>query len=175
MWAPSVDTADVVAIAIAVLATATDLRNRRIPNALTLSGALAGLIYSVVTAGGEGATSSLQGWVVGLLIWLPIYALGGMGAGDVKLLACLGAWLGPSAVLWVAIYATLAGGALAVLVALRHDYLRTAYDNIWLLLTTWRVTGIGRVDTMTLESARGPRLAYAVPVLAGVLLAACLR
>jgi prepilin peptidase CpaA len=175
MWAVLATPADAAALAIAVIATATDLRHRRIPNALTLAGALAGLIYSVATAGGSGAVTSLEGWGVGLLLWLPIYALGGMGAGDVKLLACVGAWLGPGAVLRVAIYASIAGGALAVAVALRHRYLRTAYQNVWVLLATWRVSGITPIDTVTLENSKGPRLAYAVPILAGTAVAVYLR
>lgn len=172
MWPTPADTAVLV---IAIAATLTDLRHRRIPNALTLAGALAGLIYWTSVSGGAGAWTSLQGWALGLALWLPFYALRGMGAGDVKLLACVGAWLGPLAVLQVGIYASVAGGVLALLVALRHRYLRTAVQNVSMLLTTWRVSGIRPIDTITLEGSRGPRLAYAVPVLAGVILAVYLR
>jgi prepilin peptidase CpaA len=175
MWAPPAFSAEVAAFGIAVTATVTDLHSRRIPNALTLTGAVAGLIYSVATGGGPGATASLEGWALGLLLWLPIYALGGMGAGDVKLLACVGAWVGPGAILYVAIYASIAGGLLALIVAARHRYLRTAYENVWVLLTTWRINGIGPIDTVTLEGSHGPRLAYAVPILAGTVIAAYLQ
>jgi prepilin peptidase CpaA len=175
MWADLASPADAAALSIALIATASDLRHRRIPNTLTLIGAVAGLIYSAATGAGSGATTSLQGWALGLLIWLPIYALGGMGAGDVKLLACVGAWLGPGAVVRVAIYASIAGGALALAVALRHRYLRTAYQNVWVLLATWRVQGFTPIDQVTLESSRGPRLAYAVAIFAGTAAAVYLR
>jgi prepilin peptidase CpaA len=175
MWLPPATNPDVCVFAITLVATITDLRWRRIPNALTFSGALLGLIYSVLVHGGPGAIGSVEGWALGLALWLPFYALGGMGAGDVKLLACVGAWIGPAGVIGVAIYASLAGGALALLVALRHRYLRRAIDNIWVLLVTWRALGIRPIDSVTLESSQGPRLAYAIPTLAGTVLAMYMR
>ena len=176
MWLPPATTnSDACVFAITVVAAITDLRCRRIPNALTFTGALLGLIFSVVAYGGAGALSSVEGWALGLALWLPFYALGGMGAGDVKLLACVGAWVGPEAVIGVAIHASLAGGAFALLVALRHGYLRRAIENIWVLLVTWRALGIGPIDSVTLESSKGPRLAYAIPTLAGTLVAMYMR
>jgi prepilin peptidase CpaA len=89
--------------------------------------------------------------------------------------AALGAWLGPSQVVWVAIYAAMAGGVLAVAVSLARGYAATLFRNIWLLLTHWRVGGIRRFDALTLEHSRGPRLAYAVPIAVGVLCSFWLR
>jgi prepilin peptidase CpaA len=171
MWVSPVPPEQLTVFAIAVVACMTDLRRRRIPNILTLGGAVAGLVFSVVTAGGNGAITSLEGWALGLVLWLPFYALRGMGAGDVKLLACVGAWVGPAAVLHVAIYASIAGAVLALVVAARHRYLRTAVRNVWVLFATWRVSGIRPIDAMTLESSTSPRLAYALPVLTGLVLA----
>ena len=175
MWLPPATPSDLCVFTITLFATVTDLRCRRIPNALTFTGALLGLIYSVVAYGGAGALSSLEGWALGLALWLPFYALGGMGAGDVKLLACVGAWMGPAGVVRVAIYASIAGGALALLVAFRHRYLRRAFENIWVLLVTWGALGVRPIDAVTLESSKGPRLAYAIPTLAGTLVAMYLR
>jgi prepilin peptidase CpaA len=175
MWTDLASASDAVALGITLLATATDLRHRRIPNVLTLGGALLGVLFSFYTQGATGGIDALQGWGLGLVLWLPIYALGGMGAGDVKLLACVGAWLGPGAVLRVAVCASIAGGVLAVGVALRHRYLRKAYHNVWMLLTTWRVSGIAPIEAMTLDGSNGPRLAYAVPILAGTVAAVYLR
>jgi prepilin peptidase CpaA len=175
MWLPPATSSDVCVFAITLVATITDLRCRRIPNALTFSGALLGFLYSLVAHGGAGALGSVEGWALGLALWLPFYALGGMGAGDVKLLACVGAWVGPAGVIGVAIYASIAGGVLALLVALRHRYLRRAIENVWVLLVTWRAFGVQRIDAVTLESSKGPRLAYAIPTLAGLLAAMYLR
>ena len=175
MWLPPATPSDLGVFAITLLAAVTDLRCRRIPNTLTFTGALLGFIYSVTINGGAGALTSIAGWALGLALFLPFYALGGMGAGDVKLLACLGAWMGPAGVIRVAIYAAIAGGAFALLVALRHRYLRRAFENIWVLLVTWRTLGIRPIDPVTLESSKGPRLAYAIPMLAGTVAAMYLR
>ena len=56
--------------------------------------------------------------MVGLLLFLPLFALRAMGGGDVKLLAAFGAWLGPVLVFWVAVYGAIAGGVLALLLVL---------------------------------------------------------
>jgi prepilin peptidase CpaA len=175
MWLPPAAASDLCVFSITLIASVTDLRCRRIPNALTFTGALLGFIYSVTTLGSAGALASVEGWALGLALWLPFYALGGMGAGDVKLLACVGAWMGPAGVVRVAIYASLAGGALALLVAVRHRYLRRAVENIWVLLVSWSAIGIRPIDSVTLEGSNGPRLAYAIPTLGGALVAMYLR
>ena len=86
-----------VTIVLVVIAAGWDLATRRIPNVLTFGAALAGFFVHGYIAGWSGAESSLAGWAVGVLFFFPMFALGGMGAGDVKLLAAVGAWLGPSA------------------------------------------------------------------------------
>jgi prepilin peptidase CpaA len=164
-----------VALIVCGVACLTDIRTRRIPNALTLTAAVAALAYHVAITGWSGGLHALAGLGLGLVLFFPFFALGGMGAGDVKLLAALGAWLGPSQVVWVAIYAAIAGGVLAVAVSLARGYAATLFRNIWLLLTHWRVGGIRRFDALTLEHSRGPRLAYAVPIAVGVLCSFWLR
>lgn len=104
------------------------------------------------------------GWLAGALVFFPLFALGGMGAGDVKLLAALGAWLGPIPVLWIALYSSLAGGVLGLVVAASRGYLRTAFTNIWMLFRYWWVAGVGPAPGLTLDSSSSPRLAYAVPI-----------
>src|SRR4029453_18625043 len=101
-------------IVIAATACAFDLRTRRIPNSLTFAAALAALLFHRVTGGCDGAMTPAGEWVVGLFLFLPFFALRGMGGGDVKLLAALGAWLGPQQVLWLAIYTGIAGGVMGV-------------------------------------------------------------
>lgn len=159
-----------VAVAVALVACVTDLRSRRIPNLLTFSAAVAGLGYHAL-AGWSALAGSLGGLVLGLLLFLPIYLLRGMGAGDVKLLGALGAWLSPASIAWVAAYASIAGGVFAIVVALGSGYLRPMFANVRLLLTHWRVSGVKPLDGLTLERGKGPRLAYAVPIAAGLLCA----
>ena len=155
-----------VALSVAVTAVISDLATRRIPNLLTFGAALAVVAHGFATADGPGM--SLAGWLLGVAFFFPVFALGGMGAGDLKLLGALGAWLGPAAAAWVALYSGVAGGVMAVLVAVFSGYLTKALTNIWSLLMYWRVAGVRPAPELMLASQQGPRLAYAVPVLAGL-------
>jgi prepilin peptidase CpaA len=125
--------------------------------------------------GWSAAGWSVVGCLLGALLFFPMFALRGMGAGDVKLLAAVGAWLGPSQVAMAALATSIAGGVIALAVALGHGYLKTASRNLWLLLTSWRVIGVRPVDELTLEGARGPRIAYALPIAIGTLVTLWLK
>jgi prepilin peptidase CpaA len=166
---------DVVVLAVSVIAASIDVFTRRISNWLTLGGAVAAIVYAGSVDGGHGLLVGVTGWLAGLALFLPMFVLGGMGAGDVKLLACLGAWLGPRQVFWVALYASIAGGLLAVVVALSRGYLRRAFANVWLLLAHWRVSGIRPVPELTLAAGKSPRLPYALPMLVGTVAALWFR
>jgi prepilin peptidase CpaA len=93
----------------------------------------------------------------------------------VKLLAALGSFVGPLTAVWVALFTSIAGGGMALCVALYSGYLRTAFVNLWCVVMYWRLEGPRPVPEMTLATNRGPRLAYAVPVLAGLMLTLWLR
>jgi prepilin peptidase CpaA len=82
-------------LAILVVATFSDLRSRRIPNALSLGGAAIALLINAVHFGPAGAALSALGWALCLACFLPLYITGGTAAGDVKLMAMVGAFLGP--------------------------------------------------------------------------------
>jgi prepilin peptidase CpaA len=113
-------TADVIARAAIVvvlsLAAASDLRTRRIPNWLTFGGALIGLGFNVLFDRLAGGLSSLEGWVLGVALFALPFSFGQLGAGDVKLLAAVGAWGGPHLVLLTALAGALVGAALALAV-----------------------------------------------------------
>jgi len=162
-----------VAIGISVIGCVTDVRSRRIPNVLTFGAAIAGVMFH--SARGAGALFSVAGLVVGGAAFIIPFALGGLGAGDIKLLAALGAWLGPRDTVWLALYTGISGGVLAIVVAACYGYLRQALSNVWLLLAHWCVSGIRPVHEISLEGSSGPRLAYAVPILAGLVLTIWLR
>jgi prepilin peptidase CpaA len=157
-----------VALGVAVIAVVSDMATRRIPNPLTFGAALVAVAAHGYAAGWTGVGLSLAGWLLGVAFFFPVFALGGMGAGDLKLLGALGAWLGPAAVVWVALYSGVAGGVMAVFVAALSGYLTKALTNIWGLLMYWRVAGVRPAPGLMLSSQQGPRLAYAVPVLAGL-------
>ncbi|MEQ1897737.1 MAG: prepilin peptidase [Vicinamibacterales bacterium] len=165
----------IAALAVASAACATDIRNRRIPNILTFGAAAAAVAYGALTGGAGGVATAGAGWLAGTLIFLPFFLLRGMGAGDVKLLAALGAWLGPGAVLVIALYTSIAGGVMALGVALGRGYLRTALANITGLLRFWSVAGLRPAEGLTLETSTSPKLPYAIPLLAGTVASLWLR
>jgi len=164
-----------VALAVAAAAAVSDLRTRRIPNFLTFGAAIAGLAYHLAIAGIGGLGQSAAGWFVGAAVFIVPFALRGLGGGDVKLLAALGAWVGPWDVLWLALYAGIAGGVMAVFVALGTGYLQRALHNIWMLLLHWRVAGLRALPELTLETSSAPKLAYAIPIFAGLVAGIWLR
>jgi prepilin peptidase CpaA len=161
----------IVVLIICAAACFCDLRTRRIPNALTFGAAAIAFVYAAAVDGVAGLGMSAAGWATGLVIFLPVYFLRGLGAGDVKFLACLGAWLGPSLALRSGLYAAIAGGAMALIVAFASGYLRTAVDNLYLLVTHFRVAGVRPHPELTLEGGKGPRLPYALPIAAGTVVA----
>ena len=167
--------AQIAAGSLVLLACIPDLRTRRIPNALTFGAAAVALAFHAATGGLPGLGMSVGGWLLGVALFLPMFALRGMGAGDVKLLAAVGAWLGPDQVIQVALITAIAGGVLALITAVRYGYLRTAVRNIYALLMYWRISGVRPMNEVTLMGSRGPRLAYAVPIAAGTLVTLWLK
>jgi prepilin peptidase CpaA len=164
-------TSTLCALAVGCAACVTDIQSRRIPNWLTFGAAAVALVFHAATRGGNGLLFAMAGWFLGALIMFVPFALRGLGGGDVKLMAALGAWLGPASAIWLALYAGVAGFVMSVVVAAYYGYLRTALRNIWFLLQHWMVNGIRPLDDVSLEGSSGPRLAYALPIFAGLVVA----
>jgi prepilin peptidase CpaA len=99
---------------VAVIAAISDLRWRRIPNALTLPAVILGISLHTLRSGWEGLAFSLWGMAIGGSVLLFFYILGGMGAGDVKLMAGIGALAGTRLVLSVLVLTAIAGGIMAI-------------------------------------------------------------
>jgi prepilin peptidase CpaA len=157
-----------VALAVAGIACATDLRTSRIPNWLTFSAMAAGVLYHGLAPSGAGFPASGLGLLAGVFVFFPFFALGALGAGDVKLMAALGTWLGWLPVVYVALYGAIAGGVLAVIVSMWHGYLRKALSNLKALLMHWWVSGVRPLPELTLDGGTGLRLPYALPIMAGL-------
>ncbi len=132
-------------LAIAVWIAWGDLRTYRIPNYLTFGTAVAGLLFQVFCYGLSGLGSGLLGLLVGFFLLFPVYALGGLGAGDVKALAGLGAWLGPWLTFMLFCYMAVAGGLMALAVLIYKGLLWTKLRQGWQYLLSWilfRPTGV---------------------------------
>jgi prepilin peptidase CpaA len=111
-------------VIVLAVATFTDLRSRRIPNWLVLPFLPLGIAVSAWFHGWHGVLQSLEGAGLGVLIYGILYLKFGMGAGDVKLCAAIGAWIGPSQFLLAAVFNTLAGG-LGILVWMLFKWIQT--------------------------------------------------
>ena len=157
----------------AALSCLWDVRERRIPNALTFGSAAAALAVHALGGGGAAAATAVAGWTVGLLLFVPWFAAGGMGAGDVKLLAAFGAWLGPLEILWAALFAMAAGGVVALAAAILRGQARRTLTDTWLLAMALRL-GAGEGHARHARERSGG-IAYALPVAAGVGLTLWLR
>jgi prepilin peptidase CpaA len=117
----------VAAIAASGLLSAViDLRTRRVPNWLTYGTAGLGLVLALFGVGGLTVGGAVAGWAVGLLVMLPGYLIAKTGAGDVKLVAGVGTLLGPRLTLMAFVYTAMAGGLLAIIVAIRRRRLRAS-------------------------------------------------
>lgn len=111
-----------------------DLKTRRIPNYLTFGAALIGLAYGLIFGGWTGLADSFLGLLLGFSLLLLPYLWGGMGAGDVKALAALGAWLGPKLTFFLFCYMGIAGGVIALTVLWWKGLLWAKVRQGWVLL-----------------------------------------
>ena len=109
---------------VLVLAAVIDGIKLKVPNWITFPFILSGWAYSAYTGGWEGLGISLFGTAVGLALLLPAYSIGGMGAGDVKLLAGFGAWMYSTHTCWTFAFSAVVGAVLAVLMVLWHKAFR---------------------------------------------------
>jgi len=142
----------------------TDVRTRRIPNWLT--GAIAGAAFGLALGGGPVTpVRALLGLLVGLVLMLPGHVIGATGAGDVKLMAAVGAVVGPDVIFRAFLYSAVAGGVLAVVVALRRGRLGTT-----LKATTNLVTQPADAKRAIEASDRANRFAYGPAIAVGTFL-----
>lgn len=126
---------DLVLLVLVVVAAGTDLAVRKIPNRLLLGGWCAALgmyCFSAMPASAIG--HALGGAAVGLLVFLPLYVLRGMAAGDVKLMATVGLFLGPLQTFEACVFTWCAGGLIALVTLLYTRRLMAAYVNVRYLL-----------------------------------------
>jgi len=126
-----------IAAALLVLlgiAAWTDLRSRRIPNWLTATVALAGFTQSLLPFGWTTLLWAFVGMIAGFILTFLLYAVGGRGAGDVKLMAGIGTWLGPLAIWWVFAIAAIVSLIVALVQAALQGKLRALLNNAALMM-----------------------------------------
>jgi prepilin peptidase CpaA len=119
-----------------VVAAVIDGLKLKVPNWITFPMVISGWIYSAMFspfAGWEGLMYSVTGTVVGLALLLPAYAIGGMGAGDVKLLAGIGAWMWGTATLYAFAASAIVGGIIAVLMVVVRRGWSKHQSQFWMI------------------------------------------
>jgi prepilin peptidase CpaA len=120
---------------VLVVAAIIDGRQLKVPNWITFPLIISGWVFSVAVYGWAGLAWSLIGTAVGLGLLLPAYAIGGMGAGDVKLLAGVGAWVWGTDTLYAFCVSAIVGGIIAVGMVIFCGGLRRHRDQFWAIAT----------------------------------------
>ncbi len=123
---------------VVIIAGVSDFRTRRVPNWLTLSGVVLGIGLNSFLYETEGLWTSLKGLGLALLIYLPLYMLRGMGAGDVKLMAAVGAIAGPANWFGILVLTSVFGALSAIVLVTFKHRLRQTFLNIWVILISLR-------------------------------------
>lgn len=173
-----------VLLAMALLLSAAvreDVRHHRIPNPLVFWGAGLGILLNglmpagsgfaaAYLPGGAGFLNAIGGMAVGLAAFLPMYLFRAMGAGDVKLMAMVGAFLGPIDVLGAVLASFLAGGVLSIGYAWQIGVLRQTLQNVRVVLCSgaMRIAG-GSVPSLEDAPETAGKFPYAVAIAAGTL------
>jgi prepilin peptidase CpaA len=147
-----------------------DLREQRIPNAITVTAIVVGILIHFYLNGFQGAAFALGGFVVGMIFLLPFYILGGMGAGDVKLMGAAGAFLGPHSAI-LAVGATLIFGAVCAVGVLIGSAIHS-HRVLKLDIASNSIKGMARASEQTdrptqINNILKRRFPYALAIVAG--------
>lgn len=158
-----------ILLAVLTIAVLYDLRFRRIPNWLTFPAMIAGVAYNTYLGGIPGLLLSLGGLLVGFGVFIAFYMFGGMGAGDVKLMAAIGSLLGPKDVLYAALYTAVAGGVYAILLMVARRTNREALSRYGLMAKSLLCTGHCAYIPQG-ENEKTTPLCYGVAIAVGTLI-----
>jgi prepilin peptidase CpaA len=155
---------------VLAIASFTDLRSHRIPNWLVFPFFLTGMITAVIFHGLTGLGQSVLGillgaGVLGIFCWL-----GGMGMGDLKLCAAVGAWIGPSQLAIALVMTGLAGGVMAICWALAGGFLRQSLAGASDLLFGFVSRGFRPHPNLVLDNPQTRKMPYAPAIAIGTLL-----
>ena len=155
--------ATVVLIGLLGVAVVSDLRRHRIPNLLILVGLTLGVAGQTYSGGISGMGDGLLGLLIGFALFLPMYALGGMAAGDVKLMAMVGSFLPPHYALWAVFFSLIWGGLCGFLIVLVRGQLRQTLGRYWLILRAQAYLA------PTSDEVAGKPFPYSIAILIGTL------
>jgi len=159
------------AVLVASLGGVSDLRSARIPNWLTYSGLLTALVLRFGVLGWSGLKSGAIGMLVAGGLFLILFVMGAMGGGDLKLMACVGAWAGSAQVIAILLAAALAGGLLAVFYILFRQGVLTTIRNLFELIRFRLTSGLRPHPRLNVRNA-DTRVPFGVAIAMGTLFCA---
>jgi prepilin peptidase CpaA len=154
---------------VLAVATITDLRSRRIPNWLVLPFMLAGICVSGWLHGWSGIGKSLAGLALGALLLGVFFMLGGMGMGDVKLCAAIGAWIGPTQLLFALLITSMAGGVMALCWAAVGGFLGDLFSGAGDLVFGFTKRGLTPHPELVLSNPLARKMPYAPAIAIGTI------
>ncbi len=149
------------------IASRHDVRERRIPNLLTGPALFAGLLLHLIFGGWNGLGSSALAALLAGLAFFVFFVAGGMGAGDVKLMAAVGGIVALGGLSQVMLSTVFAGALFALAKAVYHGRLRTTLSNVSALLGHHSRHGLDPHPEMNLDNEQSLRLPFALPIAAG--------
>jgi len=154
-----------------------DYKERRVPNYLNLIIAVTGLLVQLVLNGLTGLVSGFEGLALGLALLIIPWAMHMMGAGDVKLLAGIGAWVGPEAVLWSFLLGAIIGGVASLVMITAKGRWSGALQNFQLAAVKCTSVKLAFSDIGSVKSlgSNSQLIPYGVPLTAGTLMVVLLK
>ena len=155
---------------VLAVATFTDIRSRRIPNWLVFPFLLSGIVVSTWVAGWHGLGQSLAGMGLGALIYGFLAWLGGMGMGDVKLCAAIGAWVWWQQLVFALVMIGVVGGVMAFAWAMFGGFLGEMFSGAGDLVFGWRKRGTHTPPELQLTNPKARKMPYAPAIAIGTLI-----
>jgi prepilin peptidase CpaA len=159
--------------ALTLVAAWTDLRDRKIPNWLTVPGIFAGIALNSYLRGWHGTKASLEGAGIALLVLLPLVLLRALGAGDWKLMGAVGAFLGPILLPFVLVGSIFVAGAMAVVQMIRTRRVIETFCNLAVLVQGFFSFGLRVHPDISLDNPVLMKLPFGVAVAGGTLICIC--
>jgi prepilin peptidase CpaA len=163
----------ILTLALTLLAALLDWRSRRIPNWLTVSGLLSGVVVHALIAGWHGTLFALEGAGLALILLLPLVALRALGAGDWKLMGAVGAFVGWRMFLFVLLGSILASGIMAIVQVYRTGRVIETLKNMVTLVRGFFTFGLKKNPQISLDNPRLLKLPFGVAVAAATLVCFC--
>jgi len=155
------------ATVVALIGAGTDIKSRLIPNYLTGPAFLIGLLLHVSLDGWHGLWTSFAAGLICGVVFLVLYLAGGMGAGDVKLIAAVGCIAGLPDIVYLLVLTSLAGGVMGVVFAMVRGRLKQTLLNVASLASHHKEEGLKPHPELNVLNSDTLRLPYGVAIAAG--------